>query len=120
MRDRLMSKMASNRFAEDDMSYETMAVAKSDKKNLIYSPSEIQQLNDDNRKYTLEQVLRLIGERLSKNYPFDDYRIYFNDIKFFGHDMDVDAVLEALTEAGWAVGVERHANPPYLQFNGSL
>lgn len=91
-----------------------------EKRTLIYSPSEIEKHNEDNKRYTLEEVLRLIGERLSRNYPFDDYRIYLRDLELLGRTVDIDATLEALTDAGWAVGVERHANPPYLQFNGSL
>ncbi len=89
-----------------------------DKRTLIYSPIDIERNREASKRYELEDILRLIGERLNRNYPCEDYRIYTKDLEAYGNTVHVDSVLEALTEAGWSVGF--NSNPPYFQFNGSL
>lgn len=116
MHGRIMSKRAMDR----DMPYDNSEMIAIEKRTLIYSPTEIERTNEDNKRYTLEENLRTIGQSLARNYPFDDYRIYIKDIEMLGRPIDIDATLEALVEAGWAVGIVQNANPPYFQFSGSL
>lgn len=112
---RIMSKNAMDCDAPGPYSGSEMIA---DKRTLIYSPIDIERNREASKRYELEDVLRLIGERLTRNYPCDDYRIYTKDLEAYGNTVHVDAVLEALTEAGWAVGF--HSDPSYFQFNGSL